>query len=233
MRPPGWRERLSRGWLLRALLARRGAILAPLGAAWQPGLRTIRATRRLVPLLMSDAAALQIQICVAAMRSRDGAMAEAGVLMGGSARLICDAKGDRPLHLFDVFETLQPARAGYSAAEAEIRSHFGAIHGTRASVERLLAPYPNVHLHPGLFPQSAAGLAPNSFSFVHVDLDLPETMRAALAFFRPRMVPGGILIGDDCNDPAVRAVFTRFFAGRDDTLIDLPWGQLMVIATAA
>ena len=42
-------------------------------------------------------------------------MAEAGVLAGGSARLICEGKGEAALHLFDVFETLQgadPAEGG-------------------------------------------------------------------------------------------------------------------------
>ncbi|HEX6559984.1 MAG TPA: TylF/MycF/NovP-related O-methyltransferase, partial [Longimicrobiales bacterium] len=35
-----------------------------------------------------------------------GALAEVGVFRGGTARVICDAKGDRPLHLFDTFAGL-------------------------------------------------------------------------------------------------------------------------------
>ena len=89
------------------MLARRGKALMDLDAAGREDLRVLLETRGLVPLLMHDVAALHIQSCVRAARQLGGSMAEAGVFMGGSARLICAAKGDVPLHLFDVFETLQ------------------------------------------------------------------------------------------------------------------------------
>lgn len=230
--PTGWRARFTPAWLLRALLARRGTIVAPLvGREWRGTLDVIRQTRDLVPLLMNDAAALQIQICVRAARRLDGVMAEAGVLMGGSARLICEAKGDVPLHLFDVFDTLQVAREiPPGADEAAIRDHFGQTHGNRDQVERLLAPYDAVHLHPGVFPGSVgAELDDTRFSFVHLDMDLPGSTRDGLAFFHPRLVPGGILIGDDYEDRAVQEVFATYFAAFGDTVIGLPWGQVMVV----
>lgn len=37
-----------------------------------------------------------------------GDFAEVGVYRGGSAKLICEAKGERPLHLFDTFGGLPP-----------------------------------------------------------------------------------------------------------------------------
>lgn len=222
------RERLSPGWLLRALLARRGSIQTPLGGDWRRALTVLRETRRTTPLLINDAAALQIQICVRAVRHLDGAMAEAGVLMGGSARLICEAKGDAPLHLFDVFDTLQ-SPGDVTIEAARVRDHFGAVHGRQVEVERLLAPYRGVQFHPGIFPASAKGLEAMRFSFAHLDLDLPDGTRDALAFFHPRLVAGGILIGDDHDDPQVRVVFADYFAGRPDTVIDLPWGQVMVV----
>lgn len=218
---PHW----TAGLLVRAMLARRGAIVASLGAGWRRELQPIQETRRRTALLLSDAAALQIQLCVRAVQHLDGVMAEAGVLAGGSARLICEAKGEVPLHLFDVFETLQPPGEG----AGDLRRHFGRVHGVRADVERLLEPYPAVHLHPGVFPDTAAGLADARFSFVHLDLDLAPGTRAGLAFFHPRMVAGGILIGDDYNLPAVREAFDDYFAGRPDTLIALPWGQALVV----
>jgi hypothetical protein len=207
------------------MLARRGAIVASLGADWRRELRPIQETRRRTALLLSDAAALQIQLCVRAARRLEGVMAEAGVLAGGSARLICEAKGPVPLHLFDVFETLQSP----GSDAPELRGHFGRIHGVRGAVERLLAPYPEVHLHAGLFPAGATGLEGEKFSFVHLDMDLEFSTRAGLAFFHPRLVPGGILLGDDYNLPAVRRVFEAYFADRPDTLIALPWGQALVV----
>lgn len=187
-----------------------------------------------VPLLMCDASALCIQACVRAALRLDGDMAEAGVLMGGSARLICEAKGDTLLHLFDVFETLQsPANTPRVPDEAELRAHFGDVHGCRAHVERLLAPYAGVRVHPGIFPETTVGLEDARFSFVHIDMDLPKSIWDALLFFRPRMVAGGIMIGDDYNDPGVRRTFAEYFAGLNDTLIGLPWGQIMVVRQGA
>jgi len=229
LRPPTLRQRLAPKRLLRRLLARRGSIIAAIQPEARRDLDLIRQTRRLVPLLMSDAAALHIQACVRAVRGLDGAMAEAGVLQGGSARLICEMKGDAFLHLFDVFDGLQLTRPAGSVEEAEIRTHFGPVHGRRAEVEQLLAPYGSVFFHPGIFPTTTAGLDGARFSFVHLDLDLPRSMRDGLAFFHPRLLRGGIIIGDDYSDPEVRQTFGDFFAGRGDTLVELPWGQVMVV----
>ena len=229
LKRPGLRQRLAPRWLLRTLLARRGSILATLGQEWRHNLGVVRETRRLVPLLMGDAAALHIQACVCAAKRLDGVMAEAGVLMGGSARLICEAKGDAILHLFDVFETLEPCGSRHIPEASEIRAHFGDVHGRRDQVGRLLAPYDGVSLHPGIFPASTAGLEDERFSFVHIDVDLPQSTRDALTFFHPKLVAGGIIVGDDYNDPGVRGVFTDFFASLGDTLVGLPWGQVMVI----
>ena len=201
-----------------------------LDAAGREDLRVLQETRRLVPLLMHDVAALHIQSCVRAARQLGGVMAEAGVFMGGSARLICAAKGDVPLHLFDVFETLQaPANASGEEREAGLRSHFGGVHGRRDQVERLLSPYEGVHLHPGIFPASALGMKDEWFSFVHLDMDLVRSTTDALDFFHPRLVQGGILIGDDYGDPGVRGAFADFFEDRGESLIGFPWGQVMVV----
>jgi len=227
MRQRGWRGLPGR--MLRMLVAARGAVMAPLGADWEEELDLIRAIRRKTPLLLSDAAALQILIAVRAACRLDGAMAEAGVLHGGSARLICHAKGAAPLHLFDVFETLQATGHSNDRDTAAVRAHFGAVHGRLESVRMLLASYPGVAFHPGVFPATADAVADTRFSFVHLDLDLPEATRAALDTFHPRLVPGAILIGDDYADRDVRAVFAAFFAGRPDTYVELPWGQVMIV----
>ncbi|HUE79356.1 MAG TPA: TylF/MycF/NovP-related O-methyltransferase [Sphingomicrobium sp.] len=228
---PNWLSNLAPGRILRTVVAWRGSIVAPLGAGWENELAALRQTRRIVPLLMTDAAALQIQICVRAARQLDGLMAEAGVLMGGSARLICEAKRDVPLHLFDVFETVQSASASpCSPLEQSIRDHFKATHGTADAVRRLLRAYPHVHLHPGVFPASVPPvLRAARFSFVHLDMDLAESTREGLEFFYPRLVPGGMLVGDDYQDVFVRKAFTDYFRPYPETPIELPWGQVLVV----
>ncbi len=223
--PPALRYHSRKGALARRLLARRGAVLARLPAQARDDLALVHETRSRTALLMADTAALHLVACARAASVLDGAMAEAGVLMGGSARLIAAAKGATPLHLFDVFETLQ----GRDASGTALGAHFGGVHGTLAAVENLLSPFAGVSLHPGIFPHSAAGLEGLRFSFVHLDLDLPEGTRAALEFFHPRLVPGGILLGDDYADPAVRVTFEEFFAEKTETLIALPWSQGMIV----
>jgi hypothetical protein len=39
-------------------------------------------------------------------------------------------------------------------------------------------------------------------------------------------------VGDDYNDPAVKACFDDWFADRPDTLIEVPWSQLVVVRQA-
>jgi O-methyltransferase len=215
------------GRLLRAIVRRRGAIVTPLTRGWQRELRLIAETRKRTDLLLTDAAAVHLLACARAASALPGAFAEAGVFKGGSARLICEEKGDAPLHLFDVFELLQAA--GVPGAE-QVRNHFGSVHGKLAEAQRLLAPYPKVHFHPGLFPGTTRDLGNLRFSFVHLDLDLAEPTRAALDYFSPRMLPGGIMIADDYADEALRECFASWFASKLDTLIEMPWAQLMVVA---
>jgi len=86
-----------------------------------------------------------------------------------------------------------------------------------------------VHLHAGVFPDTARGLEDERFSFVHLDLDLEPSTRDALEFFHPRLLPGGIIVADDYADPGVRATFAAWFADRADTVVALPWGQGMVV----
>ena len=52
---------------------------------------------------------------------------------------------------------------------------------------------------------------------------------AALEFFHPRLLPGGILVGDDYADPDVRGTFEAFFAEKPETVIALPWSQGMIV----
>lgn len=218
---------LRPGVLLRAVLARRGTIETPVYGDARPDIARIRETRRRTQLLLGDACALQLLICVRTARRHRAAMAEAGVYMGGSARLICEAKGEARLHLFDLFDSA-PSSA-IRPDEQAVRAYFGEVRGNRARVEKVLAPYPGVILHEGMFPATATAAVDERFGFVHLDLDLPDSTRAALEFFHPRLVAGGIILGDDHYDAGLRRTFSDFFAGRPDTLFDLPWGQVMIV----
>jgi O-methyltransferase len=223
------------GRLLRALLARRGATIVHLiHATGRRDLSIVHETRALTQLLIEDAAAFEIMAYGRAALRLGGAMAEAGVFAGGTARLLCEIKGDTPLHLFDVFETLQSLHDASDEASkptraAELRAHFRTWHSPREWVDRLLSSYPAVHLHVGVFPETTRGLEDVRFSFAHLDFDLESSTTDALTIFHPRLVPGGIIVGDDYNLPAIRRAFDTYFANHPDTIIALPWGQVVAI----
>ena len=224
------------GRLLRALLASRGAtVVHLLNPQARQDLALVRETRARTELLVEDAAAFEILAYVRAAKRLGGAMAELGVFAGGTARLICEAKGEVPLHLFDVFETLQPSAEPSAGGDraAEVRKRFGAWHTPRAVVERLLVPYHGVQIHAGTFPETARGLEQERFAFVHLDADLESSTRDGLQFFYPRMLPGGVIIGDDYNLAGVRRAFDEFFAPLPGAVVGLPWGQAVAIKVTA
>lgn len=214
--------------MARAFLARRGQMLVDLDPQGCADLALIRETRTLAPLLLRDPAALTILTWARAAAQLGGDLAEAGVFRGGSARLIAAAKGPAALHLFDVFDTLR-RDTSLDASEHAVRDYFGEVYAPLDEVQALLSPYPEVHFHPGLFPASAEPVAGRRFSFVHLDLDLAEGTASALEFFYPRLLPGGIVIGDDYGLAPIRETFTAFFAGRSDARAVLPWGQVVVV----
>jgi O-methyltransferase len=113
-----------------------------------------------------------------------------------------------------------------------VREYFEAVQASLQKTQALLSPYPEVHFHPGLFPRSAEAVADRRFSFVHLDLDMANGTADALEFFYPRLLAGGVLIGDDYNLAPVRETFATFFAGRNDAYAVLPWGQVVVVKSA-
>jgi hypothetical protein len=163
-----------------------------------------------------------------AQTRRPGAFAEVGVYRGASAKLICEAKGDKTLHLFDTFEGLpQPGE------------HDRGIHAkgqyacSLESVQAYLQDYRGVEYHPGVFPASAAGVEETSYAFAHFDVDLYDGTFACLEYFYPRLVPGGILISHDYDLLAgVGKAFHEFFADKPEAIIELPTTQCMVIKLA-
>lgn len=219
--------------LLRSWLARSGkAVVNISGDDARADLDLVNRVRGSTPLLLGAVPALQLLACVRATRNVPGAVAEAGVFAGGSARLICEAKGDRALHLFDVFETLQEEPAIGSPGAAAVRSHFQDLHAREADVKRTLASYRGVSFHTGVFPETTAAVAHALFSFVHLDLDLEAGTLAALEFFYPRLAPGALLVADDFGSAPIQAAFRAYFRSRAATIIALPWSQGIVVSPA-
>ena len=162
---------------------------------------------------------------------RPGAFAECGVYRGGTALLLAEATAGsgKPLHLFDTF-------AGMPAEAADDPGVHSPGHFDDTSLDRvrnLLAPHECARLHPGRLPATLAEVAQESFSLVHLDVDLFATTRDCLEFFHPRLVPGGALVIDDYGfelyRDTVRRAVDEFFADRPEVPLALRSGQALLV----
>ena len=191
-------------------------------------LREIRHSRNGVECLLSCDEAFVLQALARAQAGLGGDFAEIGVFEGASARLLAGVKGANTLHLFDTFAGL-PQPGG-----REGRFKEGMFEAGLDVVRRRLAGYEGVAFHQGMFPDTARPVAGRRFAFVHVDVDLESSTLAALDFFYPRMLPGGIIVTHDFSTiPGVARAFERFLADKPEKLIELPTSQAFLIKQAA
>lgn len=177
--------------------------------------------------LLSFREMCNIYLLVMKVAGIPGDIAEVGVYRGGSAKIICEAKGDKPLLLFDSFSGLPaPDDSIDVLAEGEMKD---------TSLEQVmssLASYSNVFFHKGLFPQTAGAVRDHTFSFIHLDADLYKSTKDCLEFFYNRMEPGGIILAHDYNSidsPGVKKAFDEFFTDKPETIIELWDSQCLII----
>ena len=139
-----------------------------------------------------------------------GAVAECGAFQGLSSFVFCefirldapDFKGEG-YHVFDSFSGLSTPTAPdhpvnpAAGAGAPTYRRAGAFQATLETVRNTLRDYPAIAYHPGWIPDSLAGVPDRQYRFVHLDLDLYEPTKGALAYFYPRMIQGGIIVVDE------------------------------------
>lgn len=182
-----------------------------------------------VHLNLSDAEANQICTAVNAVKHIEGDVAEVGVYQGGSARLICEFKGNKNLHLFDTFEGI-PRKC--ITEEDNRRVKEGIFSAELQNVKKYLREYPNVFFYVGVFPETAKHLENIVFSFVHLDVDTYKTTVDALDYFYPKMNIGGIFISHDYMTlEGVRKAFVEFFEDKTEPIIELAGSQCLVVKT--
>jgi O-methyltransferase len=215
------------GWkvLSRILAAKNMMILA---AGNEPRRATIYALIRQVrvdtQMILLDPEAYNIYAAATRTTKILGAIAEVGVFRGGSARLICEAKGNRQLLLFDTFAGMP------ETGEDDPRFARGVLVGPLPNVQAYLAEFPNVFFHQGFFPDSAAGLEEMRFSFVHLDVDIYQSTVSCLEWFYPRLNRGAMLISHDYPvAEGVRKAFDEFLGDKPECLIELSETQAAFI----
>jgi O-methyltransferase len=137
-----------------------------------------------------------LRILANRVKHLDGACAEVGVYKGGSAWEIVHSIEDKWLYLFDTF-------AGIPKKEAIDVHCVGDFKDTSFDeIVKIFEPYPKVLIYPGFFPLTATNIPEHEkFIFVHLDADQYTVTKESIDFFWPRMVPGGIIVLDDCDWP--------------------------------
>lgn len=165
-------------------------------------------------------------ICKSICDKRKGNLAEVGVGLGLSAKLICEAKGKNILYLFDMF--------GVIPNEALYGQNWNVDWYTKnCSLDKVtdyLEGYKQVEYFCGYFPDSVTeDILKKKFIFVHLDVDLHESTKKCLEFFYPRMEKGGVILSHDYGTTKERKIYDDFFKDKDEIIIDLFGGQAMII----
>ncbi len=159
-----------------------------------------------------------------------GDMAEVGVYQGGSAKIICEAKGNKKLYLFDTFEGLKDV--------SKTDTHFGIklwkekdfSDTDLKTVEKFLQEYDNVYLFKGKFPENSEHIKNFSFSFVHIDVDLYQSTTNCLEFFYPLLTRGGTILIHDFHSDGIKSAFNDFIQDKNDyTAITINGSQCLVV----
>lgn len=193
-----------------------------------PGFADLRDQVRRHTLLSEERLGILYQLSCQA-RHVPGDAVEIGVYKGGTALLMATAlqNSTQQIHLFDTF-------CGMPAAKPGIDLHrSGDFSDTTAeSVSSLLQDFNNIHLYPGLFPDSLPrDWHHRQFCLVHIDVDIFSSTLACCQFFYPRLSSGGAMIIDDYGFPScpgVRKAVVEYFGNYDQRPLYLPTGQALI-----
>jgi O-methyltransferase len=188
--------------------------------------KNLKKIRKETELLIEDIEAYHIYMATKTTQKVPGDIAEVGVYRGGSAKIICSAKGDKTLHLFDTFEGLP------KVDEIDMVWPFyeGKFAASFEDVKEYLKDDPNVFFYKGIFPATSDPVKDKQFSLVNLDVDCYESTKQCLEFFYPRMSRGGIMISHDyITAPGVKKAFDDFFDGKTEPVLETAGSQCLVV----
>jgi len=178
-------------------------------------------------MLLGDNEAYQLFMAVKATSKIAGDIVEVGTYMGGSAKIICEArKENKKIYLFDTFNGLPKL----SDKDNNIHFQVGEFRSSLDYVKNYLKDYSGVFITKGLFPKTADNIKDKKFSFVNLDVDLYEGTKDSIEFFYPRMSRGGIIISHDyISTPGVKKAFDEFFEDKPEPIIELSGSQCLIV----
>lgn len=134
-------------------------------------------------------------------------------------------------HLFDSFEGLSTPSSADAPAAGVRPWRAGDMAWSLEDVKQTLARWDDLTFHRGWIPACFDAAREARFAFVHIDVDLYEPTRAALAYFHPRLVTGGIIVIDDdgfLTCPGARRAVDEFSSATGQRIVRLPTGQAII-----
>jgi predicted GH43/DUF377 family glycosyl hydrolase len=132
-----------------------------------------------------------IRDLVLATNHLPGDLAEVGVWRGGTAKLLERYGTHGAVHLFDTFTGIPETD---QLPGGHVRGDFD---DTRLDDVKEFLTSANVFFHVGIFPETAITAPGQKYRFAHLDADTYQSTKAAIEYFRPRMVAGGKILFDD------------------------------------
>ena len=185
--------------------------------------------QRETEILMSAHQAYIVYCTAKAAKKIPGDMLEVGVYKAGSAKLICEVKGSKNLHLFDTFSGLSDS-CELDVQNDGLRFKKGDFLSDYNTVKNLLSKYSNVFVNKGVFPESAKTVLNKKFCFAHIDVDTYASTRDALNFLYERMTKGGsFLVHDYGTAQGVTKAVDEFFKDKPETVITVTNKQCLIV----
>ena len=154
----------------------------------------------------------------------EGDFVECGVWHGTLSKTICEyadfKSNNRKFYLVDTWGGSPENHPNYQVDIFD-------------QVKTRFSMYPSVQLVRGSVPTILEQIPSSQIAYLSLDMNgsLPEL--AALNFFYPKMVRGGVIYFDDYgwNYPELRKVVDEFFSDKPETLLHFPSGNSLVIKT--
>lgn len=213
------------GNLLSDAIKHKGSIVTYRDSERRRVLDLINKIQQETEMLLDNIEAYHIFMIVKRTQKIKGELAEVGTYRGGSAKLICEARRNKTLHLFDTFQ-------GIPKVDRIDRPRFfkGACAASIEEVREYLKDYKDVYFHQGVFPETAGPVKNKKFSFVHLDVDTYKSTLDCLKFFYSRMNRGGVILSHDYIDTVgVRKAFDEFFKNKPESIIEMLKNQCLVM----
>jgi hypothetical protein len=173
----------------------------------------------------------------------DGAIVECGVWKGHSAHIIAsmlkEKKINKDFYIFDSFEgglsdkTASDKNERYDLNEKQIQKEKLIFSSTKVQVQETLADFSFIKYFEGWIPDRFNELEKETFSFIHIDVDLYKPTLDSLNFFYPKLSKGGAIVIDDygiSQFPGARIAVEEFLLKNDPSFFyKVPFGSCFLI----